>query len=328
MSASIIPADSTGIARAARELRAGRLVGFPTETVYGLGADADNAEAVRAVFAAKGRPGDHPLIVHLADARQISEWAREFPPGARVLAERFMPGALTLILPRAGRVIDAVTGGQDSVGLRVPSHPVAHALLAAFQGGVAAPSANRFGKVSPTTAAHVAGELGESVALILDGGPCEVGIESTVVDFTAEPGRAVLLRPGGVALRLLTGALGYEPMLQHRLAPRASGTLASHYAPETPARLVAGRELIRAVQAERDAGRKVGILTLSGPPERIDGVLQYKGGRTALRYARTMYRNLRALDFARLDVILIEAPPRGADWMAVNDRLVRATHRS
>ena len=198
MSAAIETPTPAAIAGAADRLRAGLLVAFPTETVYGLGADAGNPEAVRRIFVAKGRPADHPVIVHLDDAAEIAHWARSVPEAARRLAATFWPGPLTLILPRASHVSDIVTGGQDSVGLRVPSHPVARALLAAFGGGIAAPSANRFGRISPTTAAHVADDLGDAVASILDGGACDVGIESTIVAFRGET--PILLRPGGIGV--------------------------------------------------------------------------------------------------------------------------------
>lgn len=205
---------------AVRILRAGGLVAFPTETVYGLGAHAANPAAVRRIFAAKGRPADHPLIVHLAHEEQVSRWAREFPPQARRLAQAFWPGPLTLILKRAAHVIDEVTGGQDTVGLRIPSHPMARALLTAFGDGVAAPSANRFGRISPTTAAHVQEELQGKVDMILDGGPCPVGIESTIVDLSS--GKAVLLRPGHVSRAQLEGELGETVQARHTDSPRAS----------------------------------------------------------------------------------------------------------
>ncbi|HEX7272538.1 MAG TPA: L-threonylcarbamoyladenylate synthase, partial [Casimicrobiaceae bacterium] len=196
----IVAPTAENIERAASLLRAGQLVSFPTETVYGLGADARNEGALRRLFAAKGRPAEHPLIVHIAGASALSRWARSVPAGARALADAFWPGPLTLILPRAADVSDAVTGGQDSIGLRVPAHPVAQALLRSFVGlggeGVAAPSANRFGRVSATTAEHVADDFGNEVALILDGGPCRHGIESTIVSFTGE--EPALLRPGAL----------------------------------------------------------------------------------------------------------------------------------
>jgi L-threonylcarbamoyladenylate synthase len=241
MTVRIDAPTSAAIACAVDHLRAGRLVGFPTETVYGLGADAGNPDAVRRIFAAKGRPADHPVIVHLYDTSQLALWAREVPAGARDLATAFWPGPLTLILPRAQGVPDIVTGGQDKVGLRMPSHPVARALLRAFAGGIAAPSANRFGRISPTTARHVADDLGDAVAQILDGGACAVGIESTIVAFVNDD--PVLLRPGGIDARDLHRVLGRAPGATDEAAPRASGTLASHYAPKTPANLVAADAL-------------------------------------------------------------------------------------
>uniref|UniRef100_UPI002FDD1BFD L-threonylcarbamoyladenylate synthase n=1 Tax=Pelomicrobium sp. TaxID=2815319 RepID=UPI002FDD1BFD len=209
------------IAKAVDILRAGGLVAFPTETVYGLGADARNPEAVGKIFAAKGRPQHHPVIVHLAEAAQLEAWAVDIPDGARRLAERFWPGPLTLILRRGPGVPDAVTGGQDTVGLRVPAHPVAQALLQAFGGGIAAPSANRFGRLSPTTAQHVEAELDGAVDLILDGGACPVGIESTIVDCAGE--RPTLLRPGHIGREVLEEALGVRVEAPGPGAPRAPG---------------------------------------------------------------------------------------------------------
>src|SRR5262245_58594931 len=196
MTGRTVAATAETLAQAAAHLRAGRLVAFPTETVYGLGADATNAEAVRRVFVAKGRPADHPVIVHVASVQAMASWARDIPAGARALADAFWPGPLTLIVPRAAHVHDIITGGQDSVGLRVPSHPIARALLDAFGGGIAAPSANRFGHVSPTTATHVSADLGDKPALILDGGASPVGIESTIVAFRGDV--PLLLRPGAI----------------------------------------------------------------------------------------------------------------------------------
>lgn len=317
----IRPADSTAIAQAAELLRAGQLVAFPTETVYGLGADASQPQAVAHIFAAKGRPADHPLIVHLADITALPKWAAATPEDALKLAERFWPGPLTLILKKRPEVPDAVTGGQDSVGLRVPSHPVALALLKSFGGGVAAPSANRFGRISPTTAAHVAQEFPEGLPLILDGGPCQVGIESTIVDFTS--GRAVLLRPGGIDLDALAAVLAYVPSAPTRTSPRASGTLAQHYAPHTPTDLVQasaldalppGSSASLAVLARRDAPPHFAGLWLRAP----EG---------AGAYAAQLYAALRLMDAAGVSSIWVEAPPQGPQWAAVNDRLRRASNR-
>ena len=323
MSTRIAPASPAAIARAAELLRHGDLVAFPTETVYGLGAAATQAEAVARIFAAKGRPVDHPLIVHLPDESHVPRWVREWPEGARALAESFWPGPLTLILPRAGQVADFITGGQDSVGLRVPSHPVARALLASFGDGIAAPSANRFGRISPTTAQHVADDLGDAVSMILDGGPCEVGIESTIVAFVAAA--PVLLRPGGIPAADLVRVLGRPLAARDGGAPRASGTLPAHYAPRTPAVLVPA-DALRAELAqlyERDEEVAVLARTVARPADFEDAWIAAPSAAEA--YAHDLYANLRALDAANADVILIEDVPDDDAWLAVRDRLARAT---
>jgi L-threonylcarbamoyladenylate synthase len=319
------------IAKAAEMLLAGDLVAFPTETVYGLGADAANPAAVAKVFAAKGRPADHPLIVHLADAGQLDAWARDIPHAARLLAARFWPGPLTLILKRQPNVPDAVTGGQDTVGLRVPNHPLALALLAAFaeaggSGGVAAPSANRFGRISPTSAEHVRAELGGKVALVLDGGPCGVGIESTILDLSGPPEAAPrLLRPGAISPEAIAAVIGLMPLAPGATAaPRVSGTLAAHYAPSTDMKIVARDRLLDFLNAYRHSGRHCGVLAHSQPP--------HAGMPHAWRllpadpagYARELYAALRELDEARVDLIVVEAIPDTPDWAAVADRLSRA----
>lgn len=320
----IVPADPASIARAAAALRAGDLVAFPTETVYGLGADAASPAAVRRIFEAKGRPADHPLIVHVADLAAARTWVSGMPRAAQQLARKFWPGPLTLILPRASHVGDNVTGGQDSVGLRVPSHRVAQALLAAFGGGIAAPSANRFGHVSPTRASHVADDLGERVALILDGGECDVGIESTIVAF--RDGTPVLLRPGAISAQALTQILGRVPQGADEDTPRASGTLDSHYAPRTPANLVSAdglrAELVQLL--ERDEQVAVLARDATAPPE-FEG-LWLRAPADPAAYAHDLYANLRRLDAAGADVIVVEDVPGTMEWMAVRDRLTRATH--
>ena len=308
-------------------LRDGALVSFPTETVYGLGADARNAEAVRRIFAAKRRPADHPLIVHIAGASALDRWARSVPAGARALALAFWPGPLTLILRRAEGVSDVVTGGQDSVGLRVPSHPVAQALLAGFAAlggeGVAAPSANRFGGISATSAQHVADDFGEGIALILDGGPCSHGIESTIVAFTGpEP---ELLRLGAISTEKIAAVLGRAPKAAGADAPRAPGTLASHYAPRTPAKLLDPVEL-RAALATRPSAHLAVLAHSISQPTSFEGVWFDAPSHDAA-YAQELYANLRALDALAADEIWIEAPPDGPEWSAVRDRLRRATHR-
>ena len=309
---------SEEVRRAAEILKRGGLVGFPTETVYGLGADASSREAMARLYAVKRRPADHPVIVHFADAQQAFAWARDVPEGARKLAARFWPGPLTLILRRSAKAGDFVTGAQDTIGVRVPAHPVAQQLLRAFGGGVAAPSANRFGEVSPTTAAHVRADLGEDVELVLDGGPSEVGIESTIVDLSGEA--PVLLRPGRITRPELESVLGSLVREKGADAPRHSGGLERHYAPRTPARLVPTHELDR--QIARLKG-KVAVLAFSRPDERVATWLRMP--REPLGYAQRLYAALRELDGAGCERILIEAPPESPEWAGVRDRLERAT---
>ena len=325
MSGSIVAPTPEAIAAAAERLRAGELVAFPTETVYGLGADAAQTVAVRKVFAAKGRPADHPLIVHVPDASHVVRWARDFPSGAQALAAAFWPGPLTLVLPRTPLASDAVTGGQDSVGLRVSSHPVARALLAAFGGGIAAPSANRFGRISPTTAQHVADDLGAAVAMILDGGGCAIGIESTIVAFVGD--QPCVLRPGGIAPDALARVLGRMPRVADASTLRAPGTLATHYAPRTKASLVAP-DALRA-ELERLAERDEVVAVLARTVARPDDFSApwVRAPQTPEAYAHDLYASLRALDAAKADAILIEAVPDDDAWLAVRDRLARAARR-
>jgi len=296
------------VAEGVRRLAAGELVAFPTETVYGLGADATDPRAVAKIFALKGRPADHPLIVHFHDPAQLPDWVEGVPEVARKLAERFWPGPLTMILPRAARVPHAVTGGQETVGVRCPSHPVARELLRGFaavgSGGVAAPSANRFGHVSPTTAQHVRDEFGGGL-FVLDGGACEVGLESTIVDLSR--GVPVLLRPGAITRQDLAAVLGALPGDRDEAAPRASGTLATHYAPATPVALV-DRETL---EAQLSGGEDVAVLDLGANPDPV-------------RYGHDLYARLRELDARGARRILVEAPPATPAWEAVNDRLARA----
>ncbi len=305
------------VRRAAEILRAGGLVAFPTETVYGLGADASSARAVARLYAVKGRPPEHPVIVHFASPRDALAWARDVPHPAQVLAEKFWPGPLTLILKRSDRAEDFVTGAQDSVGLRVPSHPVAQALLKLFKGGVAAPSANRFGRVSPTTAAHVREDLGTEVDLVLEGGPSEVGIESTILDLSG--GAPMLLRPGCISKEELEKVLDVRIEARTAAAPRHSGGLERHYAPHTPARLVPAYDLDKEIARFKD---KVAVLAFSRPDERVDYWLRMP--RDAQAYAQKLYGALRELDSAGCAEILVEAPPATPEWAAVRDRLQRA----
>jgi len=310
---------------AADLLQAGGVVAFPTETVYGLGADAENDEAVRRIFSIKGRPVDHPLIVHLAEMSLINRWARAVPDSALRLAECFWPGPLTIVLQRSSRVSDLVTGGLDTVGIRVPAHPVAQALLREFGGGIAAPSANRFGRISPTRAEHVQEELGAAPDLILDGGNCQVGIESTIISLAAE--RPILLRPGGISIAELEEVLGDEIILLRQADPaqRSPGSHASHYAPQTPAFVVSMDELPTIFRCQVKAGYNVAILcfteTASEACSSLGCVLMPKDPDN---YARVIYTILRLLDAADYDVILIEALPETEPWRAVRDRIQRA----
>jgi len=323
------------IAAAARQLEQGELVAFPTETVYGLGADAENPDAVAKIYAAKGRPSNHPVIVHLAPGADVEYWASTIPDEARKLIAAFWPGPLTLILKRAPHIPAAVSGGQDSIGLRCPSHPVAQALLRAFKagkGGVAAPSANRFGHVSPTTAQHVRDEFGDGgdspLACILDGGQSEVGIESTILDLSRIGSHGpVLLRPGQIGSDAIASVLGVAPRLPDTAAPRASGTLEAHYAPATPVALVAPGDLQQAIATLRQAGQSFALIRC-GAGAVPDAAAQMQLPSTADGYAHDLYAALRAMDGAHAAVILVEAPPATDDWQGVNDRLRRAAHDS
>lgn len=311
------------IALAVEILRAGGLVAFPTETVYGLGADASNPAAVRRIFAAKGRPVSHPVIVHVSEAAALKEWAAEVPPAAWELADAFWPGPLTIVLRRARWVPGEVTGGADTVALRVPAQPVALELLVAFGGGLAAPSANRFGRVSPTRAEHVRHDLGGAVDLVLDGGPCTVGVESTIVDLSGR--QPALLRPGGIGAERIAEVLG-GPLGSGDGSVAAPGTLASHYAPSATVEIVtAAGAVVRGAQLAA-AGCSVGVLA----PEPIPGLpgtveaLPPAGGPSA--YAQCLYQRLREADRRGLDVLLAVPPPEVGIGAAVADRLRRAAH--
>jgi len=313
----------TDIERAAALLRAGELVAFPTETVYGLGADASNPQAVARIFAAKGRPADHPLIVHLPDASWIDRWAVDVPAAARTLAAAFWPGPLTLILKRHPDVPDAVTGGQDTVGLRVPNHPLALQLLREFAGGLAGPSANRFGHVSPTTAAHVRAEFGEAVAMVLDGGPCRVGIESTILDLSG--GEPRILRPGMLDAADIGAVLGRPPAFgAGRDAPRVSGSLETHYAPRTSLQLVPAAGIAAIVRRALDAGERVAVLAPAEIAFAHEHLFWTPADPDVNGYAHELYAALRAMDALGCDRILVARPPADDAWRAIADRLQRA----
>jgi L-threonylcarbamoyladenylate synthase len=303
-------------------LRAGGLVAFPTETVYGLGADAANPQAVRKIFEAKGRPATHPVIVHLADAVQLANWAREIPPAAQRLAKKFWPGPLTLILRRTATVSDLVTGGQETVAVRVPSHPVAQQLLARFGGGIAAPSANRHGRVSATTAAHVRLEFGAVVDRVLDGGEAQVGIESAIVDLSG--GSPALLRPGSITAAEIEAVLGVSLAAPAGDAARAPGTLAAHYAPQTRLMLTEGNLALELAANLTRQGKRVAVLALSAHRPVLQGLEWIAAPRDAAGYAHELYASLRRLDESGCDAILVEKPPQTPAWAAINDRLARA----
>lgn len=313
--------SDSDIAHAVEILRAGRLVAFPTETVYGLGADASNPAALRRLFEAKGRPTSHPVIVHVRGASDLPRWAREIPSLALRLTDHFWPGPLTLVLKRAEGVLDQVTGGDDTVGLRAPAHPVAERLLQAFGGGIAAPSANRFGRLSPTTAQHVRDELGDAVNLVLDGGACEVGIESTIIDLSG--GAPVLLRPGRIGIAEIEAVAGQKVAQRTPASPRAPGTLAAHYAPRIPLILAAAGDLARVVGEQARSGPVAVLARYPQPPE-SRATLWQTAATDAEIYAHDLYAWLRGLDRSGCARIVVEAPPNRPEWDAVRDRLTRA----
>jgi L-threonylcarbamoyladenylate synthase len=320
------PVDIDAIERAAEVLRRGGLVAMPTETVYGLAADALNESAVRAIFAAKGRPDDHPVIVHIPERGAMTKWASQVPPSAVALTAAFWPGPLTLVLKRAPAVSDLITGGQDTVGLRCPGHPWAQALLKAFGGALAAPSANRFGRISPTTARHVVEDLGLRpsgvVDVILDGGACRVGIESTIVDLSGPNPR--LLRPGAVARTQLERVLGMPVSSGEAGAPRVSGALEKHYAPRTPLEVVPAGQVATRVAAH--APQPVAVLAPEWALKAAPNLkLHLLAADRPSAYARTLYENLRRLDTSGAARLIVAAPPDEADWDAVRDRLKRAS---
>ena len=338
----ILPAsDPASIALCADTLRAGGLIGLPTETVYGLGADADNDAAVAHIYAAKGRPADHPLIVHLAamdgGMSGVAHFAHHVPPFAKQLMAAFWPGPLTLILPRRSGVATAATGGQDTIGLRCPAHAAAQALLVALRRpthgaavvwGIAAPSANRFGRVSPTTAQHVRAELGDAL-LVLDAGPCALGIESTIIDCTRSV--PVLLRPGSIGAAQIQEACGLK--LAHTAnspAPRASGTLASHYAPNARVRLMdaaAMQQALDQLPTQQGASDAATIAVYARAPLQVANraVLVQRMPQEPAAVAHELFAVLRALDAAGVQQLWVQTPPQEEAWSGVRDRLQRAS---
>jgi len=341
--------DRSQIEAAVALLRQGGLVAFPTETVYGLGADAESPAALDRLYTVKGRPKGHPVIVHLASYEQLENWAVEIPKAAWKLAHAFWPGPLTLVLKRSARVLNAVTGGQDTVGLRVPAHPVALQLLKAFGGGIAAPSANRFGRLSPTRAEHVRADLGDDVSMILDGGDCQVGVESTIVAFPE--GQPVILRPGMISAEQIEAVLQSDSLesssgmqaesrasdhIESRTAPapgktsviHAPGTLASHYAPRTPLLLVSSDDLNEKLTVAE--GSRIGVLALQFLPQALAeqrGLVWKVMPADPEEYARQLYAALREMDGQSLQQIWVEEVPNDGAWVAVADRLKRAAYQ-
>ena len=317
--------DAASIALAATILRSGGLVAFPTETVYGLGANALDAAAVERIYAAKGRPQYNPLIVHLAAAEQVLDVARTFDERAQRLAARFWPGPLTLVLPKRDEIPESVTAGLPSVAVRVPSHAVAQALLRAAGIPIAAPSANRSTQLSPTTAAHVAKSLGDAVDLILDGGPTTVGIESTVIDLASD--RATLLRPGVISAPEIEAVIGPLALATHTVADgvaRSSpGLMERHYSPRAELRVVDANEMAAAIEADHERARRIGALVIFETP--VDSVYRVERLPADPRgYAAQLYSALHRLDDAACDTIIVERVPTGDAWLGVRDRLARA----
>lgn len=317
--------DQQEIDKAVSILRKGGLVAFPTETVYGLGADASNPEAIRKIFAAKQRPVDHPLIVHLADVRKLLSWAAEITEPAARLAQTFWPGPLTLIFNKAESVSDLLTGGQNTIGLRIPDHPVAHALLNAFGGGIAAPSANRFGRISPTTVAAVREELGDSVDLILKGGQCSVGVESTIVDVSGD--YPVILRPGMITATQIEEVLQEPVTFSQKNSPRVSGSHESHYAPATPAVLLTAGNAEYFLKKLSTEELPVAVLSRRKTNIPHNQVTWISMPLDPQNYAHDLYATLRDLDKQNFCRILIESVPEESAWDAIRDRLQRATSK-
>jgi L-threonylcarbamoyladenylate synthase len=309
--------------KAVSVLRQGGLVAFPTETVYGLGADASNPAALEKIFAAKQRPQDHPLIVHVASLAELENWAVTINADALLLAKAFWPGPLTLIFKKNPNVSNLLTGNQSTIALRIPRHPLAQTLLRDFGKGIAAPSANRFGRISPTTAAAVAEELGNSVDLILEGGQCEVGLESTIIDVSgATP---ALLRPGMITAADAEAVLRKKISTAHAASPRVSGSHESHYAPRTPTRLVKFAAISQAIAALSPEDFPIVVLTREYLGRAMTGVEFIPMPVDAQQYAHDLYATLRACDQKDLRRIIVEAVPEHETWDAIRDRLQRAT---
>jgi L-threonylcarbamoyladenylate synthase len=318
----VVRATPKELEQAVTALRDGELVAFPTETVYGLGANAQNPAAVRRIFELKERPADHPVIVHLDNPKYLHRWASTVPDNAQKLAARFWPGPLTMVLPRSENVHDVVTGGQDTVAIRVPSHPMAQQLLTAFGGGIAAPSANKYGRLSPTRPEHVRDELGDAVKVVLDGGESQIGLESTIVSVDGPSVR--LLRPGAVTagqLRTVVSELLMGPDLE---SPRVPGSTPSHYAPSTALVIVPAGEIDAQAAALSEGGKRIAVLAQRLPLKSHKYVTWINAGRRPDQFAHDLYANLRTLDKAGCQKILVQDVPSDERWDAIRDRLTRA----
>ena len=317
-----VRATQDEIEAAVDALRDGELVAFPTETVYGLGANASNPAAVRKVFELKDRPASHPVIVHIDQAKYLKRWVRELSPDAEKLAAAFWPGPLTLVLPRAEAVHDVVTGGQDTVAIRIPSHPMARQLLDAFGGGIAAPSAIRYGRLSATRAEHVQDEFGDAVKVILDGGECQLGLESTIVSCL--DGEVRLLRPGAIKLSQLRAVVGEVQIGANNAVPRVPGSAAAHYSPATPLSIVPGGELDALAKSLSEGGQRIAVLAQRLPLKTYETVTWVNAGKRAEAFGHDLYANLRTLDKAGCARILVQEVPGDERWDAIRDRLARA----
>lgn len=317
----VVRASQVELDAAVQALRDGDLVAFPTETVYGLGANAQNPSAVRKIFEAKGRPTTHPVIVHLDSPRYLHRWVLDVPDAAARLAEKFWPGPLTLVMPRALQVHDIITGGQDTIAVRVPSHPMAQQLLTAFGGGIAAPSANRYGRLSPTRAEHVREELGDRVRVVLDGGESQVGLESTIVCCDGTTVR--LLRPGAVTATQIRSVVGELMIGATRDSPRVPGSHAAHYAPTIPMSIVPAGDIDHRASMMSEGGKRIAVLAQRLPLRSHKYVTWINAGRRPDVYAHDLYANLRTLDKAGCQHILVQAVPEDERWDAVRDRLQR-----
>lgn len=319
---NLAASNQADVEQAAQLLLQGKLVAVPTETVYGLAADATQPNAVRRIFEAKGRPADHPLIVHLPDAAAISNWAKDIPPLAHTLAAAFWPGPLTLLLPKADHVSTVVTGGLDSIGLRVPAHPVLLKLLRQHQLAVAAPSANRYKKLSPTSALQVLHGLAGRIEAVLDGGDCQFGLESTIVSLLGET--VEILRAGPISKADLEEVLGVEVQQPQAHQVKVAGNVKAHYQPNTPLRCLSYAELVHYLHTHSTV--KIAVLHQQALPANMVPFSSKLLPASAQDFAQVMYRELFAADQSGAELILLEMPPGTAEWSAVQERLARAVH--